>query len=298
MRIKVLGAAAGGGHPQWNCRTPASLRAWQGLPGALRRTQASIAVSANNTDWLLINASPDFRQQLLNTPELWPQQGLRHSPIKAVLLTNGEIDHVVGLLSMRESQRFDLYATKAVLEVLGQNSIFDALNPAYVERKPFELEQPLELLGLRVTAFAVPGKVPLFMEGRTHDLRGTADATVGLCVEHAGHRFHYVPGCAAFPEELQNRLRNSELVFFDGTLWRDDELIRAGVSEKTGQRMGHMSVAEERGTLEAFQSLQVRRKVFIHINTTNPILNELSTERSVVQAQGWEVAYDGMDIAL
>ncbi len=134
MRIIVLGSAAGGGHPQWNCHTPASLRAWQQTDGAQRRTQASIAVSADGERWVLINASPDFRQQILATPALWPQQGLRHSPIEAVLLTSGEIDHIAGLLSMRESQRFSLHASRRVLDLLAQNPIFDAVNPHYVSR--------------------------------------------------------------------------------------------------------------------------------------------------------------------
>lgn len=297
MRIKILGSAAGGGHPQWNCRTPASLRAWQQLPGAARRSQASIAVSADGAGWLLINASPDFRQQLLDTPELWPREGLRHSPIKAVLLTSGEIDHVAGLLSMRESQRFDLHASGRVLDVLRQNPIFDALNPAFVQRHALALELPFELLGLRITAFAVPGKVPLYMEGRSNgDLRGSDEETLGLCVEHEGRRFHYLPGCATLTEALQERLRGSELVFFDGTLWRDDEMIAAGVGAKTGQRMGHMSIDGPGGTIEAFAPLQVRRKVFIHINTTNPILNEHSPERAIASGHGWEVAHDGMEI--
>ncbi|KHL52550.1 MBL fold metallo-hydrolase, partial [Xanthomonas cannabis] len=163
MRIIVLGSAAGGGHPQWNCHTPASQRAWQQADGAQRRTQASIAVSADGQRWVLINASPDFRQQILATPALWPQQGLRHSPIEAVLLTSGEIDHIAGLLSMRESQPFSLHASSRVLDLLAQNPIFDAVNPHYVTRTPFALDTPLPLLGLQLTPFSVPGKVPLFM---------------------------------------------------------------------------------------------------------------------------------------
>lgn len=299
MRIVVLGSAAGGGHPQWNCHTPASLRAWHEEAGASRRTQASIAVSADGERWLLINASPDFRQQILATPALWPQRDLRHSPIAAVLLTSGEIDHIAGLLSMRESQRFDLYASARMLDVLAQNSIFDSLNPDYVRRAAFVLEQPLDLLGLRVTPFSVPGKVPLFMEGRSGgDLAGSAEETLGLCIEQGEQRFYFIPGCASMPDALRERLRGAALVFFDGTLWRDDEMLVAGVSQKTGQRMGHMSIDGAGGTIAAFDDLAVARKVFIHINTTNPVLNALSPERAHAAAHGWEVSSDGMEMSL
>ncbi|WP_295932361.1 pyrroloquinoline quinone biosynthesis protein PqqB [uncultured Xanthomonas sp.] len=299
MHLIVLGSAAGGGHPQWNCHTPASQRAWQQHPGAQRRTQASIAVSVDGQRWLLINASPDFRQQVLATPALWPQRDQRHSPIEAVLLTSGEIDHIAGLLSMRESQRFDLYASSRVLDLLAQNPVFDALHPAYVHRHPFALDTPLSLLGLQVTPFAVPGKVPLFMESRhSGDLAGSAEETLGLTIDDGTHRLHYIPGCAALTDALRERLRGAELVFFDGTLWRDDELVQLGVSAKTGQRMGHMSIDGEAGTLRAFADLGVARKVFIHINTTNPILDAGSAERATVAAHGWDVAHDGMEIAL
>lgn len=305
MRIVILGAAAGGGYPQWNCRTPASRRAWTQAPGSKRRTQASIAVTADDERWLLINASPDFRQQILATPALWPQRGLRHSPIHSVLLTSGEIDHIAGLLSMRESQPFDLWASARVLELLAQNPIFDALNPDFVTRRPLALEQPLEPgdadapLGFTVTPFSVPGKVPLFMEKRSGgDLAGSAEETLGLEVEQDGRRFFFIPGCAALTEPLRERLRGAELVFFDGTLWRDDELIAAGVGHKTGQRMGHLSVDGPAGTVAAFADLDVKRKVFIHINTTNPILDETSPEHAAVRARGWEVGEDGMEIRL
>ncbi|AFC84777.1 pyrroloquinoline quinone biosynthesis protein PqqB [Frateuria aurantia] len=299
MHIVVLGSAAGGGHPQWNCHTPASQRAWQELPGAARRTQASIAVSDDGKDWLLINASPDLRQQILATPALWPREGLRHSPIKAVLLSSGEIDHITGLLSLRERQPFSLYASQGVLDVLAENSIFDALNPEFVTRQAFSLEQPLSLLGLEVIPYAVPGKVPLFMESRAgSDLAGPEDTTLGLEVRAGGQSFHYLPGCAAMTDALRERLKGASLVFFDGTLWRDDELIAAGVSPKSGQRMGHMSIDGEAGSMAAFADLDVARKVFIHINTTNPVLNALSPEHAAAAARGWEVAYDGMEISL
>ncbi|MBB3826954.1 pyrroloquinoline quinone biosynthesis protein PqqB [Xanthomonas arboricola] len=299
MRIIVLGSAAGGGHPQWNCHTAASQRAWQQADGAQRRTQASIAVSADGQRWVLINASPDFRQQILATPALWPQQGLRHSPIEAVLLTSGEIDHIAGLLSMRESQPFSLHASSRVLDLLAQNPIFDAVNPHYVTRTPFALDTPLPLLGLQLTPFSVPGKVPLFMESRSGgDLAGSNEETLGLTIDDGRHRVHYIPGCAAMTDALRARLQGAELVFFDGTLWRDDEMVQLGVSQKTGRRMGHLSIDGPEGTIAAFETLNVARKIFIHINTTNPVLDIHSPEYASARASGWDVAHDGLEITL
>ncbi|UJB21960.1 MULTISPECIES: pyrroloquinoline quinone biosynthesis protein PqqB [Lysobacter] len=310
MRILVLGAAAGGGYPQWNCNTSSSQRAWRQEPGHKRRSQASIAVSADGERWLLINASPDFRQQILALPPLWPQRDLRHSPIEAVLLTSGEIDHIAGLLSMRERQRFDLWASARVLDVLSENPIFDSLHSDYVTRRALSLDAPLHIaghdspLGLCVTAFSVPGKVPLFMESRASgDLRGGDEETIGLEISDGRERFYYIPGCAALSPALRERLRGASLLFFDGTLWRDDEMQRAGVSGKTGARMGHMSIAggngdDDAGALAAFADLDVECKFFIHLNTTNPVLDEASPEHAQARAQGWNVAEDGMELSL
>jgi pyrroloquinoline quinone biosynthesis protein B len=307
MEVVVLGSAAGGGFPQWNCNAPLSKAARDGSIRTKWRTQASIAVSADGERWLLVNASPDLRQQLLQTKSLWPRQSPRHSPIDAVLLTSGEIDHVAGLLSLRESQAFTLWATPRILEILAENAIFGALNPDYVSRKTFPLNEPFEPegrhgpLGFTITAFPVPGKVPLFLESRNQgDLGGMPEETVGLeiAARNGGGRFHYVPGCARMTPELKTRLKGSALVFFDGTLWRNDELIDLGIGRKTGARMGHMNISGADGTLAAFEELDVKRKVFIHVNTTNPVLDEGSPERAEITRQGWDVAEDGMRIEL
>jgi len=203
MEVVVLGSAAGGGFPQWNCNAPTSRRAREGAARAKWRTQASVAVSADGERWVMLNASPDARQQLLQTRCLWPQQAPRHSPVQAVVLTSAEVDHVAGLLSMRESQPFVLWGTRRVLGLLAENPIFGALNPEYVQRKAFDLGERVALagsdgpLGLTMTAFAVPGKVPLFLEGRdpTH-LAGVAEDTVGVEVTSGSAKFHYIPGCA------------------------------------------------------------------------------------------------------
>lgn len=305
MQILVLGSGAGGGYPQWNCNHPNSRRARRGDPAARPRTQSSIAVSADGERWVLCNASPDLRQQIADNDVLHPRQGLRDSPLRAVVLTNADVDHVAGLLTLRESQPLALYATSRVLGVLAANTVFNVLNPQFVERRPFALDTVSDLcerdgtpLGVRVRPFTVPGKVALWLEDATRgaNFGSVAEDTIALEILDADDRtcLYYIPGCASFPPELAARLRGAPLVFFDGTLWVDDEMIRDGVGTKTGQRMGHMSVSGSGGTLEAFAGLGVRRRIFIHINTTNPILLDDSPERAAVTAAGWEVAWDGM----
>lgn len=307
MYIRVLGAAAGGGYPQWNCNHPNSRRARQGDPAARARTQSSLAVSGDGDHWVLFNASPDLRQQIADNDVLHPRQGLRHSPIQAVVLTNADVDHIAGLLNLRESQPLRVYATGRVLDVLGANSVFNVLNPQFVSREPVTLEERVEILrpdgettGIAVRPFSVPGKVALWLEDASSAANfGTVEEdTIALEVFDvaSGERFFYIPGCASVPDALAARLRDAPLVFFDGTLWRDDEMIVSQVGVKTGRRMGHMSVSGPDGTVAAFSDLGVARKVFIHINTTNPILLEDSPERAQVRDAGWEVAWDGMKL--
>ncbi len=308
MFIRVLGSAAGGGYPQWNCNHPNSRRARERDPAAPQRTQSSIAVSADGERWTLFNASPDLRQQINDNDILQPRLALRDSPIKSVVLTNADVDHVAGLLNLRESQPLRLYATQRVLSVLADNSIFNVLNPDFVTRQAFQLEQRCDLvdaagaaLGVSVTPFAVPGKVALWLEdqGQGENFGTVDEDTIALEVQGAdGARFYYMPACARMTETLAARIHGAGLIFFDGTLWVDDEMIRDGVGVKTGQRMGHMSVSGDSGTLAAFRDLDIQRKVFIHINTTNPILIEDTNERRTVEAAGWEVSYDGMAIEL
>jgi len=309
VKLRVLGAAAGGGYPQWNCNHPNSRRARRGDANARARTQSSIAVSDDGRRWFLFNASPDLRRQISDNPVLQPDPDgpLRASPLQGVVLTNADVDHTAGLLNLRESQPLGLYATARVLEVLAANSIFNVLNPEFVERRPLTLEQPLRLVDaagaevdIQIVPFAVPGKVALWLEdaSKGDDFGSVAEDTIALEVRDAAGqvRFFYVPGCATVTPELRERLRGAPLVFFDGTLWVDDEMIRDGVGVKTGARMGHLSVSGEHGTLAAFADLGVRRKVFLHINTTNPMLLEDSPQRATVEQAGWEVAYDGMEL--
>ena len=309
MRIKVLGAAAGGGYPQWNCNHPNSRRARSSDPAAQQRTQSSIAVSVDGDHWFLFNASPDLRQQINENDVLHPREGLRHSPIQGVVLTNADVDHIAGLLNLRESQPLRLYGTNKVLDVLQGNNVFNVLNPKFVERIPLSLDVPLQLqlpngvaTGLVVVPFAVPGKIALWLEEKNKDvaLAAVGEDTIALEIRNANQeiQFFYIPGCAEMTDDLADRLRGAPLVFFDGTLWRDDEMIRDDVGVKTGKRMGHMSMSGDDGSIAAFDSLRVKRKVFIHINTTNPVLLEDSDQRKFSTKAGWEVSYDGMEINL
>jgi pyrroloquinoline quinone biosynthesis protein B len=300
MRIIVLGSAAGGGFPQWNGACSTGRRAWHGDPAARWRTQCSLAVSADGDRWVLLNAAPDLRQQILATPALHPRRQPRHSPIGAVVLTSGEIDTIAGLLSLRERHPFTLYATGAVLGVLSANPMFQALDPGYVSRRRLEPEQPAEVApGLSVVPFAVPGKVALFMEQGTPDIGAESEHVIGLDVrDGAGSGFFFVPGCAQVTGRLAERLRGAPLLLFDGTLWTDDEMIRTGTGEKTAVRMGHISVSGSEGSIAALAGLDIGRRIFVHVNNTNPMLLEDSPERAEVRAAGWEVAHDGMEITL
>ena len=309
MKIRVLGAAAGGGYPQWNCNHPNSRHARQHDDKAKQRTQSSIAVSADGAHWVLFNASPDLRQQINDNDILQPkpQDPLRWSPIQAVVLTNADVDHVAGLLNLRESQPLHLYGTQRVLAVLAANTVFNVLNPEFVSREGMSLNQPLHLqrpdgapLGVTITPFAVPGKVALWLEdpSKGSNFGSVDEDTIALEVRDSNDelKFFYMPACAAMTSELAARITGAPLIFFDGTLWRDDEMIVEKVGVKTGQRMGHMSLSGEQGTLNALRDLNIQRKVFIHINTTNPVLLEDSPERTTVTEAGWEVAWDGMEI--
>ncbi|MEM7021095.1 MAG: pyrroloquinoline quinone biosynthesis protein PqqB [Pseudomonadota bacterium] len=298
MRIIVLGSAAGGGYLQWNSACPVGQRAWRKDPAAPWRTQCSLAVSADDQHWVLLNASPDLRQQILDNPALHPRQAPRHSPIAAVVLTNGDIDHVSGLLTMRESQRFDLYASGAILDVLAANPIFNSLNPTYVSRNRLELDQSIAVAGLEILPFAVPGKVALYLERGEPVIGEESEDTIGLEIRAGDQAFFFVPGCAAMTESLAARLTGAPLVLFDGTLWTNDEMVRGATGVKTGARMGHMSVSGPDGSMAAFAPLRVGRRIYIHINNTNPMLLEDSPERAEVEDAGWTVAHDGMEVSL
>ncbi len=298
MQAIVLGSAAGGGVPQWNCRCPICELAWAGDPRVSRRSQSSLAVSADGERWLVVNASPDIRHQIAATPQLQPQ-ALRHSPIAAVLLTNGDVDHVAGLLSLREGQPFTLYGTADILRSLKGNLVFDVVSPDRVERANIRLRESFEPLpGLHATLFAVPGKVPLWLEENEVAIGGEAETTVGVLFESGGKRVAYVPGCAMVSDGLRRDLEGVDLLFFDGTVLEDDDMIRAGVGTKTGWRMGHVSMRGENGSLRMLSDVRIGRRIYVHLNNTNPVLVDGSDERREVEAAGWIVAHDGLSITL
>jgi len=291
----VLGSAAGGGVPQWNCRCHICALARAGDSRVLPRSQASIAISDDRESWLLIGASPDLRQQILVTTALAPQKGLRHSPIGGVALINADVDGIAGLLAIRESQPFRLFAPAPIHQVLKANPVFDVLDPALVERVTVSPSQPIDCgHGLSLCLVPMPGKVPLYLEDRAA-VQPEPGPTYAALVEAGGRRALIAPACADITDEVLAQMRQSDVVFFDGTLFADDEMIRAGVGHKTGRRMGHVSMSGPGGSLARLADLSIRR-IFVHINNTNPVLIEGSEERRQVEAAGFEIAFDGMEV--
>ena len=310
MKIKVLGSGAGGGLPQWNCNAKNSKDARANHEFVSPRSQSSIAVSSNEKDWVLLNASPDIRQQIFDNKELHPHEDgpIRNSPIQAVVLTNGDVDHVTGLLCLREGHAFNLYASNRVLGTINANTIFNVLNPEKVSRfetelnKPFEVMTPNGSTGIEITPFSVPGKIALYLEEKKADGGfGTEEGdTIGLYVKELSTNkgFYYIPGCAEVDGPLRERITGAEMIFFDGTLFTNNEMLDQGLLPKTGERMGHMNMSGDDGTLKIFEDMNIERKIYIHINNSNRVLMENSPERAEATAAGWDIAYDGMSIEL
>ena len=306
MRVRVLGSAAGGGFPQWNCGCTNCRGMREASIRAVPRTQESVAVSTDGIDWVLLNASPEIRQQIEGFPPLHPRAP-RHSPIRGIILTNGDLDHCLGLLSLRESQRMTVHATESV------RSGFTEGNVLYRTLERFEgqltwrtlevgLEQTVRLddgraSGLAVEAIAVPGKAPVHLEG----LRpmGPGD-NVALRVRETdtGRTLAYASAVGRITPAVCAALAGADCVFFDGTFWSDDELIAGGLGTKRADEMAHVPVGGTGGSLERLVDLPAARKIYIHVNNTNTMLREDSPERAMVEAAGWQVARDGMEIEL
>jgi pyrroloquinoline quinone biosynthesis protein B len=299
VRLTVLGSAAGGGVPQWNCRCPVCSLAWEGDSCVRRRSQSSLAATIDGDSFVVLNASPDLRQQVIDLRALHPRAGRRSSPIRAVVVTSADVDHIAGLLTLREKQKFTLYATASTLAAVAGNPIFEVLAADCVRREPIGLTTPFEpLTGLTIQAFAAPGKVALWQEGQIVEVGGESEATIGLELNAEGKRIVYCPACATVTAALRDKVSGADLLVFDGTTFVDDELIGLGLMQKSASRMGHIAMSGPEGSIAAFADVAVARKVFIHLNNSNPALIEGSPEHRAVEAAGWEIAYDGMEIAL
>lgn len=309
MRAIVIGSAAGGGFPQWNCGCPNCAGVREGRPGLRAGTQDSLAVTSNGDRFALINASPDILAQIKATPALWPRAP-RHTPIGAVVLTNGDMDHILGLFSLRESQPLALYATAPVWTGLEASVLVRTLKrfegqvvfrPLAIGREEELADAAGEPLGIRVRPFAAPGKLPVHFMGHAAE---SAEDNIGLSLRDASAgdapRMAYAAACASLDASVRAALEGHAAVLFDGTFYREDELVRLGLSKAVAKDMAHMPISGERGSLDAIAqipALAKMRKIYTHVNNTNPILLATSEERRAVSAAGWEVAFDGMEIA-
>ena len=302
MHVALLGTAAGGGFPQWNCWCPSCRVARSDPRRAVPRSQSSAAVSADGARWFLLNASPDVRDQLTRLPGPVPE-GTRHVPVEGIVLTDAELDHTVGVLLLREAGRLQVAATDAVRRILEEDSRVLAVTRVFAEVRVHELlpDRALGLCygdgtpsGLRVTCFPVPAGPPRFA---SEDRPGH---TVGLMIEddRTGGSCAFIPGCGGLDDELFARLASADLVLFDGTFWTDDELIGLGIGERTARQMDHLPVSGPGGSLERLRHLPSRHRVYTHINNTNPMLLEDSPERARVEEAGLRVGADGMRFTL
>lgn len=297
MWVRVLGAAAGGGFPQWNCGCPRCRAVRSGSRPCRPRTQSSIAVSADYRRWFLLNASPDIRAQIESFPPLHPR-GVRDSPLRAVLLTDAELDHTLGLLLLREAGDLEVHATAAVHETLCTGTSLLQTLGAYidVEWRPVAagIEVPLAD-GLSYRAFDVPTN----KQARFGTEEG-GESVVGYRITdgHTGRALVYLPGAQQLTASVSAHLEGCTCLLFDGTCWRDDELIQLGIANKTSREMGHLPISGADGSLEQLAPLPIERKIYIHINNTNPILLEDAPERRIVEEHGLEVAADGLELEI
>ena len=300
MRIKVLGAAAGGGFPQWNCGCPNCRDLRAGTFGAPPQTQESVAISSAGDRWLLLNASPEIRSQIESCPALHPR-GPRDSPIAAVVLTNGDLDHTLGLLSLRESHPLTIYATEPVRRGFTEgNVLYRTLQrfPGQVTWKTLEPRRETAVDGgLTLTAVPAPGKPPVHLEGLAPPDPGE---NIGLVIADraSGKRLAYFSAAAGVTPAVRKAMDGADCVFFDGTFWSGDELIALGLGTKRASDMAHLPVGGAGGSLDLLDGTRAARRLYIHINNTNPLLRPGSPERAEVEARGWEIARDGMELVL
>jgi pyrroloquinoline quinone biosynthesis protein B len=310
MRVKVLGSAAGGGFPQWNCTCANCSALRLGTLKVRPRTQAQVAVAPDPSKWFLLNASPDLRQQINATPELIPPSSTRGSPIYSVMLTSADVDCVMGLLHLREFQPLHIFCTVSVRRILTEeNSLFRVLTrsnpPVRWETMPLDRLMPLvppsspgTKDGFFYKAVPLMGAFPDYVSDALRQSLPPEEAVLGLQLIHKDKRFFYGPSLPGIGEEWRRTVDESDLAFLDGTFWRDDELAVAKRSRRSAREMGHMPLWGERGLLKQPFRPGKTRHVLIHLNNTNPVLNEDSPEHRTVRDAGWEIAYDGMEFQL
>jgi pyrroloquinoline quinone biosynthesis protein B len=313
MQVKILGSAAGGGFPQWNCACPNCHSLRSGSFQGKARTQTQVAVSSgrgsdDGTQWFLLGACPDLRAQIEATPDLQPRKGKRESPIAGVVLANADLDHVLGLLLLREMQPFRIYTMPSIRAVLREdNTVFLMLQRSknqtvWCDVTPgtiFPLTTPGGAEDLHCRAMSVGERFPAYVPVERRNKLPSSDASVGLFVESpSGKRLAFLPAVPAVDEALLQALDAADLLLFDGTFWSDDELIRVVGSGQTARQMGHIPVSSPEGSLRCLAGLRRPRKIYIHINNTNPILNEASPEYHQVREAGWEIAEDGWQFDL
>lgn len=247
---------------------------------------------------MVLNASPDIRMQFTNNPALHPKS-VRDTPVSAVVVTNGDIDHIAGLLVLREKTGFDLYATGDILSIFASNAVFGVLDPAHVTQNCIQVGTAfVPAKDLTITPYHVPGKVPLFQEAGEVDTAMISENTIGLEITAGGKTLQYVPGCAMITSEIKERFATSDHVLFDGTVWENEEMKKTATGVKTGLRMGHIPLSGPQGSLAQLADVTGPSKTYIHINNTNPIWNPTSSERQEVLDAGWNIAHDGMEIDL
>jgi pyrroloquinoline quinone biosynthesis protein B len=314
MHIKILGSAAGGAFPQWNCACPncRSLRA--GTFQGKARSQTQVAISADNRSWFLLGASPDLRSQIESTPELQPRSkvnndGIRQSPIAGAVLANADIDHVLGLLLLRELQPLRIHATASIRRILREdNSMFGMLqrltNQAswtdFVPGEAFSLKDSSEKnSGIHVRALSLAQHFPAYVSTDRQQSLKAEESSLGFIIESpTGKRLAYMPAVPELSDELMQEFDNADLLLLDGTFWSNDELIRIQGSGQTALQMGHVPVSGPEGTLVRLAQLRRPRKIYLHINNTNPMLNEAGPEYRQVRDAGWEIAEDGWQFDL
>lgn len=302
MRLKVLGSAAGGGFPQWNCNCSNCQGIRVKKITAASRTQSSIAVSENNEKWILINASPDIRKQLEDFHEAQHSNRLRDTGIQAIILTDSQIDHVTGLLSLREAEKLIIYCTEVVREELTYHfPLFEILkNYCVIEFNTIHIAQAFTIQGFKnlvLTPVDLPGKSPPYSPYRNNPKSG-ANIALTILDKITQKSIFYAPAIAQFDESLFQNINNADCVLIDGTFWHEDEMSRCGINNKLAAEMGHCALASEKGLLSNLHAMQKPRKIVIHVNNTNPILNTTSSEYTELSNANIEMAYDGMEILL